>query len=231
MTGRRIGGFDESDLTAIREAVDRAEKGSHGEIVACIVERLDAYPESRWRGALIGALLVSVVAAIMHARLGGWGFDPWLGATIPAVLGALAGYAVAHAPAVERLLADRARMDRMATARAEAAFLEEGVFRTERATGVLLFLALAERRAVVLADAGIHAVVPEGRWSELVHILTDGMRSGDARGAVIGAVEACGQILRETMPLPGESESGLDRDELDDRARVQRVGDDHQDHP
>ena len=221
MTDPSLGPFSSSELDAIRAAVDRAEEGTTGEIVTVIAERCGTYPEARWRAALIGALAASVLAAAVHARLGGWTFDPWLGATLPALLGALAGYLSARqGSTIERMLADRDGVQRIVFSRAEAAFLEESVFQTETRSGILLFVALAERRAVVLADEGIHGPVPPERWSDIVEILTAGMRAGQPTSGLMRAVEACGEILRAYAGREHLAKGPPDVDELDDQPRL-----------
>jgi putative membrane protein len=104
----------------------------------------------------------------------------------------------------------------MALRRAEAAFLEEQVFRTRDRTGILVFLALYEHRAVILADQGIHRAVPSGLWQELVDELVAGVAAGEAARALERTVRRCGEVLVEHRVARQPD----DRDELDDRPRI-----------
>ncbi len=81
--------------------------------------------------------------------------------------------------------------------RAEAAFLHEEVFKTRDRTGILVFLALLEHRALILADSGIHQAVPREKWQELASQLAAGIRAGRAKAALIATIEACGALLVE----------------------------------
>ncbi len=79
--------------------------------------------------------------------------------------------------------------------RAESAFLTEEVFATRERTGILIFLALFEHRAVILGDAGIHRKVEEGTWQHLVDDLVAGIRHGRTVEALLETIERCGHIL------------------------------------
>jgi putative membrane protein len=109
-------------------------------------------------------------------------------------------------------------VDRAVAMRAKAAFLEEEVFDTRDRTGILVFLSLFERRAVILADAGINRVVPEDTWQDLVDQLVAGIRRGRAAEAMRQAVTRCGEILAEhEVALRPD-----DEDELSDAPRIRK---------
>jgi putative membrane protein len=187
--------FSDAELAAIQAATDDAERRTAGEIVSYIVERIDDYAEGRWLAATLGSLSLALVAGAIHAFGGYWGGWGVLWITLPALVGAGLGYLVGGLDRVTRLLVPSDTLDRRAQLRAEAAFLEEEVFRTRDRTGILVFLALFEHRAVILADEGIHRAVPAGEWDRLVAELTAGIRAGRAVQALIGVIERCGELL------------------------------------
>jgi len=94
--------------------------------------------------------------------------------------------------------------------------LEEEVFKTRDRTGILIFLALGEHRAVILADEGINRAVPEGLWDRVVADLVAGIKAGQAPRALENAVVRCGEILAEHRVEPRPD----DTDELSDRPRI-----------
>jgi putative membrane protein len=209
--------FRPEDLEAIRAAVAAAEAKSGGEIVTYAVGRCDPYEEARWRGAAAGAVVAAVAAGFLHPLVeiwGGWG-AVWV--ALPAVVGAAAGYLAAWGwPALERLLVDAETREHRVRQRAQTAFLDEEVFATRDRTGVLLFLALFERRVEVLADAGIHARVAPGEWEQIAADLAAGIRRGEAAAALIAAVGRCGRLLEER----GVARRPDDADELADEPRL-----------
>jgi putative membrane protein len=119
-------------------------------------------------------------------------------------------------PPLRRLLVPRDVLERRVAMRAEAAFLEEEVFDTRDRSGILIFLALFEHRAIVLGDSGINQVVPQAEWKSIVDDLIAGIRAGNAPGALVAAVERCGRLLEER----GVRIRPDDQDELPDAPRV-----------
>lgn len=210
--------FSAADLESIRRATASAEEQTSGEIVPYIVERIHDHDEARWCGATLGALAVTLLAGVVHFVGGLWGGAGILWIALPALAGAAAGYVLGGLPAVARRLIPADTIDRLARLRSEAAFLEEEIFRTRDRTGILIFLAVAERRAVILADEGINRVVADGVWDRVVADLVAGIRAGRAPQALEDAVVRCGEILAEHRVVPRPD----DTDELDDRPRLKK---------
>lgn len=213
---RTSGPFSAADLAAIREATELAEQRSAGEIVSYIVERIDDHTEARWLAATLGSLSLALIAGAVHGFGGYWGGWGVLWITLPALVGAGLGYVVGGTDRIARPLISPDSLDRRARLRAEAAFLEENVFRTRDRTGILVFLALFEHRAVILADEGIHRAVPPDEWDHLVTELTTGIRAGRAPQALIDVITKCGELLAR-YEVERRSD---DRDELGDDARL-----------
>lgn len=211
-----FGGLSAADLEAIEAAVAEAERRTAGEIVTYIVGQCDDYPEARWAGAAWGALLGVGTAAWVHYLGGFWGSPLSLWSLLPAVAGSVLGFVVSALAPLRRRLVPGAMLERRVLLRAESAFLEEEVFATRDRSGVLLLLALFERRALVLADSGINAKVPAGTWEGIVARMTGGVRRGAIAPALVGAIEECGRLLEEH----GVERRADDRDELPDKARL-----------
>jgi len=125
------------------------------------------------------------------------------------------------------------QLERGARLRAESAFLEEEVFNTRDRTGILVFLALFEHQAVILADEGVHRTVPKDEWLHLVDDLVAGIKAGRAREALCEALTRCGEVLvRYEVELRPDDEGGEvlvryevelrpdDEDELSDAPRI-----------
>lgn len=208
--------FSEADLETIRRATAAGESRTAGEIVSYIVERVVDHDTARWRGATLGALGAALAAGLANAFGDFWGgFGVWW-ITLPAVVGAGAGYLVSGLDVIGRWLIPEDHIDYSVQLRAEAAFLEEEVFATRDRTGILVFLALFEHRAVILADEGIHRAVPEGEWQQVVDDLIVGIKAKRAAAALVEAISRCGGLLEqyEVERRPD------DEDELPDAPRI-----------
>ncbi len=208
--------FSDTDLEAISEATAAAEGRTGGEIVPYIVERVIDHDEARWRGATIGALTAALAAGLVNSFGGYWsGFGLWW-ITLPAVAGAGLGYLLAGIGTVERFFIAQDSLERAAKLRAESAFLEEAVFETRDRTGILVFLALFEHQAVILADEGIHRAVPTEEWGSLVDELIAAIRRGRAAEGMCRVIGRCGELLEHYEVVRRHD----DEDELADAPRL-----------
>jgi putative membrane protein len=198
----------------IAEAVRRAESLSRGQIVPAVVEKSDPYGEVRYRAAVVAAALATV--AVIALRL------PITLAELPLVqiVAGIAGAALSLWDPVERLLVGRRALDEAVRARAVRAFHEYGLERTEEGTGVLVFLSLFERGAVVLGDRGIHEKIG-AEWQQALDALTAGMRAGDPGKGFVDAIAMCGARLAEHFPR--DRSQAAPRNELEDRIRTSRT--------
>ena len=179
----------------IEAAVRAAEKHTSGEIVVAVVRACDEYGAAGWRCAVLLAALVSLGLLSFAAPLPPLAH---LGAQTAALL---AGHLVARIDIVRRHFVSEALLEESARRRAWGAFAELGLRQTEHGTGILIFVALLERRVVVLADAGIHrALGPGERWDDIVGLVLAGIRNGRAVAGIEDAVRRCGEILSHPLP-------------------------------
>jgi uncharacterized membrane protein len=93
-----------------------------------------------------------------------------------------------------------------ALVRAAQLFEKLGMRRTAQDTGVLLYVAVEDRKAAVFAGKGIHGAVQPGFWQEVVDTVAAGYRRGEPAQALVSAVERLGGLLREAVP--GEDVAG-----------------------
>ena len=209
---RAVGVLGESDIEAVREAVARAEKRTVGEILPVVVERSDPHPAAEWLAALSFLLAGS---SLLMAWLP-WRHPAGLLLTQLAI-GAL-GFALARSlPGLKRLFLDEARATAVAEEQALQEFYRHGLHRTQAATGVLLFVSLFERRAIVLADEGIDKKVGPGFWLETDKAVLEGIRAGSLKNGLIAGIDRVGEQLSAQFPW-GEG----DRDEIPNRVVVRR---------
>jgi putative membrane protein len=207
--------FSDADLQAVREAATLAEIETSGEVVPYVVGRCDDYPETLWKAAMWSSILVTTAAGVLHLLGGYWGGFGVLWITLPAVAGAGAGALLAWCwPGLRRLLVTPSALEQRVERRAALAFLDEEVFATRDRTGILIFLALFERRVLVLADSGINAKVEQSEWDGLVGRLREGVQRGEAATALVVAIEECGRLLAERKVEPRADDANELRDHL-----------------
>lgn len=99
-----------------------------------------------------------------------------------------------------------------ALARAATLFQTLGMHRTEADTGVLLYVAVRDRKVAVYAGQGIHGAAEPDFWQAVVDAVAAGSRRGDLVAGLESALERIGGLLLSAVP--GEDTTG---NELPDR--------------
>lgn len=190
--------MDEADRDAIAEAVRRAELRTAGEIVVVIDRAASSYRN------------VAVVLALALAL-----FVPWPLLSLTAIsaqrifmtqlfsaallLGALLWYGRGgrFVPGfVKRRRAHEAALRE---------FTARGLTRTKGRTGVLLYVALQERYAEIIADTGIDGLVDQETWRAIIEPLIAAAREDRLTEGLIAAVDGVGAVLAQHVPpVPGD---------------------------
>jgi putative membrane protein len=200
----------------VADAVRDAEAGTSGEIVVVVVNAVDRYEEASWRGAALAASVVLGLDLLYrHATPFWWRLPVDAGLLAALLVGGIAFILVARVAPLRRMLVSRVRRRTLVRAAAHTAFRTHRVAATQGRTGVLVFVSLSECEVVVLPDAGLEPLAPEGAWTGVVERLVAGMRAGRPGEALVDGVRACGEVLRAAgcVAQPG------DRNELEDAPR------------
>jgi putative membrane protein len=187
--------IDAAGRMAIEAAVREAERATSGEIVVFVARACDEYGSAGWRCGVLFAAAVLLGLGLFGPPLA---LVPLVAAQAAALL---AGHALARIPAVRRAFVSEALLQRAAERRAAAAFAEHGLHRTAGRTGILMLVALFERRVVLLADEGVHRrLAPGHSWQEVVELALAGIREGRAADGIAAAVGRCGEVLAGPLP-------------------------------
>lgn len=212
--------FSEADRTRIREAVAHAEGRTSGEIVPYIVPQSARYEVAVWRGASLSAVLTLCVVMLVLQVYQGWSlswlYASWSLSVLVLAAGTLGAVLTAFVPALKRLLAGNALIDREVHQRAMLAFVEEEVFITRERTGILLFISLLEHRIEVVGDAGINQKVTPDEWTDVVLRIREGIKAGKVADGLVAAIGLCGELLERG----GVEIRPDDRNELSDDLRI-----------
>ena len=87
-----------------------------------------------------------------------------------------------------------------------------GMHRTAERHGVLIYLAIEERRLAVVGDEGIHGRVGDGHWHDVRDLMIERLRANAAREAIVRAVGAVGRALAEHYPRRPDDWNQLSND-------------------
>lgn len=217
----------QADHDRIERAVAAAETRTRAEIVCAVVEEASAYETVPLAWAAAGALVLPVLAlAVMRVQTH-WGMlgHGWLAhqlaTTHASLLSSFIVYALVQClllvailfviavPSVRRRLTPAALKRQKVRERALEEFRTHRLDRTRERTGVLILVALAERRIEVLADHGAAVRIDQEHWDRLVADLSRGLREGQVVGALELAVQRCGEVLAAELPAVGDNPNEL----------------------
>ena len=197
----------------VTRCVREVEKNTSAEIVPLVRSSSYYYPAASLFGSLVVSVLIASGLTAADAVLKPWGglslVDLWV---FPAVFAVsfLVAYPLLHGiPALKRLFIARPEMTEEVHEAALTAFYRHRLAETRDRTGILLFVSVYERRAVVLADKGINLKVPPDTWQQVVDLIVQGIREGRAAEGLCEAVTRCGQIVTALFPVRAG-----DKDEL-----------------
>jgi putative membrane protein len=220
-----------ADHERIAEAIAQAEMTTAGEIYCVVADEVSDYRETPIAWAAGTALVVPAFALLLGFRpdsltalFGGWEVGH-AAAADATVFSALTTYILLQAavfvivallaavPPVRRALTPESVKAERVHAAAVQQFVARGMHRTEGGTGVLLFVALTDHRAEVIADEGIYAAAPHQVWDEVVALLIGGIKRGQPGDGFVAAIERTGQILAQHVP-PTDANPNERPDEL-----------------
>lgn len=91
-------------------------------------------------------------------------------------------------------------------------FKQLGMDKTEKRNGVLIYLAVKNRRFSIIGDVGINTVVPENFWDDTKLFMLDHFRDSRFTDGLIGAIEKTGKLLKEHFPYHRDDVNELSDD-------------------
>ncbi len=84
--------------------------------------------------------------------------------------------------------------------RAAFIFKQLGMNKTDQRNGVLIYLAVKNRRFAIIGDSGIHKVVPENYWDDIKAKMLNHFREGRFADGLIEAITSTGDHLKKHFP-------------------------------
>jgi putative membrane protein len=186
--------ISDADKLAVEKAIGEAEQNTSGEIVAVIASASGGYYYVPYLWGAIAALIVP------------WPLIYWTWMPVQEIyLIQLAVFVVLafvlHYEPLRFALVPRRVMQQHAHRRAMQQFVAQDIYTTPGHTGVLIFVSVAERYAEIVADAGIHAKVPDSEWKDIIAKLTTEIGNGSAGEGLVRAIRRIGEHLAEHFPF------------------------------
>jgi putative membrane protein len=190
------------ERSRLTDAIRDAEAGTAGEIVVVVASHASEYRSVPLLWALLAALAAPwpliAFSALSASRI----FLAQL--VVAAALCALLPW-LARGSALVPGVIKRARAHEAATRE----FMARGLTRTRERTGVLIYVAMAEHYAEIIADEGIAERVDEAVWRDAVTELIEAIKAGRTAEGLLLTVRRAGTILARHAPPSADDEDEL----------------------
>ncbi|HEV7786817.1 MAG TPA: hypothetical protein VGQ28_15840 [Thermoanaerobaculia bacterium] len=187
---------------AFSAAVRTVEAASSAELVVAVRQRSGSYLHV---GLAVGIL--AGLAALAVLLFSSWDFELIWFLVDPVLAGVIAGLVFSRSPLLSRAFTRRtARRGRVETA-ARSVFVERRVHSTSGRTGILLYLSLLEREAVLVVDLAVEALAASDAWRAAADEIESAMRRGASGLEVAAKVSSLAAVLGPALP---RSENDVD---------------------
>jgi putative membrane protein len=185
------------------ETIRKIEAETAAEVVVAVRKAASRY----WHGSLVfGGVCAAVVLLVML-------FSPtvyhWLLIAVDTLLTFAVAMGVAHAvPGLKRALTPRAIREGALDACAHRVFDDLGIAGTKDATGLLILVALLERKVVVRPDSGVPVEMMSERYLEALERMQEGVSRFDEDTFLDGML-ALAEPLAQVLPRQPDDENEL----------------------
>ena len=206
--------LDHGESAALEQAIAGLEAQTGVQLVTAVIGKADSYVELPWKAFALGTAFAALALVVADALSPRWtGADSALIFAV-AILGAGAVSALlaVAAPAYARLFLRATRRDLEVRHYAQAFFLRRELFATRGRNGILLLVALFERKVEILPDVGLHARFDRTDWRTVIDAMTPLLRERRCFGALQqGVVRLQALLLAKGMSAASGGNELADR--------------------
>lgn len=185
-------------ILKITQEVVKAEQQTRGEIIPMIVARSSAIGHVPYYCFLLILSLILLTALGLEP----WWFFEWKWWSLLAsmVISGAVAWPLSLLPWIQRSLTSAKDQEAQVWQRAQTEWSQHKLQKTADRTGILIFVSVMERKAVVLADEGIARHYPQETWTEVVGILGSHLHRNEWVLGFQMAIAKCGDILKKHLP-------------------------------
>ncbi len=187
------------DLDSIVDAIGRAERRTSGEIVCALTRRASDYA------------YVPPLCAAFFALVSPWPLAVLTTLTAKEIYAAQILVFVVSAllvswPPIRLALTPRLVKKRRAERAAIEQFFLRGVAGTRGRTGVLIFVAFAERYARIVADEGLDRKISDDEWQAALEPMLRCLAQHRCAEGFVLTIDECARLLARVAPPGGEGD-------------------------
>lgn len=178
----------------VADAIAQIERDTDAELVTVLAAQADDYRD-------VALLWASLLALLLPGALNY--YPAWLdsGQLLLVQWASFIGLALLFSrPRISARLVPRAVRHWRAGNLARRQFLEHNLHHTAGETGMLIFVAEAERYVEILVDRGISRHLPDSTWQAQIDAFTRQVRQGQTLQGFLDCIQGCGAHLKQHLP-------------------------------
>ncbi len=179
---------------ALLGSIKAVEGRSSAEVVIAVRARAASYLHV---DLIVG--MIAGLAALTFILYSSYEFPVWSILVDPILFGVVLGFAGSRIPVLRRLLTPRKVREAWVARDARATFCEKRVRMTRDRTGILIYVALTERRLEVIADTGVEAAVHPDSWRKALAPIAAAVARGEDGVAVAAEITRLGDVLEPVL--------------------------------
>ncbi len=208
----------EQEKIRIKEAVQKTEKTTSGEIVTFFVDKSGNYIETALLSGIYAAIAFIITTNVLSyywllpfkLRI----FDFSLYLVLIFLLFFLITYFIKP---IKRILIQKEKKVNTVHSKALEAFVNEEVFNTKDRTGVLIFISSFEHQVEIITDKGINKFLKPEERSELINLIIKGIKTKNIADGIVQAIHLYGNL----MVKAGFNIKSDDKNELPDDIKTE----------
>ncbi len=188
--------LSKQDKIRIKEAVQKVEKTTSGEIVAFFVEKSGNYIETALISTVFTAISFIFITNVLSYfwllpfKISIFDFGLYLISLMLIVF--LITYFINP---LKRILTRKEKKVNTVHSKALEAFVNEEIFNTKDRTGILLFISSFEHQVEIITDKGINKFLKNEERNELINLIIKGIKTNNVAEGIIQAIHLYGNLL------------------------------------
>ena len=199
--------FCDQQILELEQTVKQIEADTSGEVVVVITESSSTV--SHVPLVMFFFLLLTMVLVDLPHITQSFDSEYWWPLWAFPLLALLLTRALSSLPFVQRALTPKSDRIEQVETRAELEFYRNNLKHTDQGTGVLLFVSLLERQAVILGDQQISSKINQEQWQEILNDFLKEAKKGNHYQGIKQSLWDIGKVLTKDFPAPHKNPNEL----------------------
>ena len=203
--------LSEQDCKDIKETITEIEKYTSGEVVPIVVKSSSTVGHVPYI-LLLTLIFLDYFSGLWSLSLEVLPLPQLLIFLIHFIIILLLTRVLANLPLIQRQLTPKADQTFQVEQRAINEFYDHHMHHTEAKTGILIFVSMMERMAVVVGDEHINKKLAPQDWQRSLDRILEELHKGQLKQGLIKGLEASRDLLKQHFPIQEGDKNELAND-------------------